>query len=262
MPATQSLAENTSTGKKTISFLLDTNFGLPTDKEPWNKILKDLNITTDGSSNDLVMIDAEIAAHRPDLAYIPIADFHRLLRKGDTYYRGFVIGTSKFTGSTDLPSVLVVRQDDPATGLDSLEGATYGYINKSCSSSYFPPAILLQKQGKKLDQFLKIKPVKPWQGQIDAVVAKEVRATLVPEDVWKTTPENAQTTKVIGRYDTAKPGLIVVRQDFDEKVGKTLLDALVAWAPKWEGVYGPFKPYYLADVFSFYHDLDQLPADF
>ena len=38
-----------------------------------------------------------------------------------------------------MPSVLVVRKDDPAESLMDLEGATYGYINKSCTSSYFPP---------------------------------------------------------------------------------------------------------------------------
>jgi ABC-type phosphate/phosphonate transport system substrate-binding protein len=94
-----------------------------------------------------------VARHEPDIAFMPIADFHRLVAKGDDYYRGFAIATSKFTGTTNLPSVLVVRKDDPAASLNDLEGARYGYINKSCSSSYFPPAILLQKHGKKLDDF-------------------------------------------------------------------------------------------------------------
>jgi len=53
-----------------------------------------------------------------------------------------------------------------------------------------PPAILLGQQGKKFDDFLNIVPTASWQGQIDAVIAKQVRATMVPEDTWRTNPAN------------------------------------------------------------------------
>ena len=78
---------------------------------------------------------------------------------------------------------------------------------------------------------------------------------------WKTTPGNAQHTRIIGRYDNAKPALIVARQDLDEEVGKKLLAALVAWMPKWQAVFGAFRPYYYADVQAYFHDLNGLPAD-
>ena len=84
---------------------------------------------------------------------------------------------------------------------------------------------------------------------------------MVPGDTWRTNAANAQTTKIIGRYDNATPALVVVRQDLDEPLGKALLDALVSWVPKWEAVYGAFRPFYYADVQSFFHDLDQLPPD-
>lgn len=239
-------------------FLLDKNLGLTVDEEPWPGILSRARIQT-VQTTDLPYLDHMVAKHEPDIAFMPIADFHRLIAKGDDYYRGFAIATSKFTGTTNLPSVLLVRNDDPAAGLNDLEGARYGYINKSCSSSYFPPAILLQKQGKKLDDFLELVPALAWQGQIDAVVSKEVRATMVPEDVWKTTETNARDTKIIGRYDSATPALVVVRQALDEAISKTLLDALVSWVPKWDAVYGAFRPYFYADVHHFFHDLDQLP---
>jgi hypothetical protein len=239
-------------------FLLDKNLGLTVDDEPWPRILSDAGIKA-VQTTDLPHLDRMAAKHEPDVVFLPIADFHRLVAKGDDYYRGFAIATSKFTGTTNLPSVLVVRKDDPAKGLQDLEGSKYGYINKSCSSSYFPPAILLQQHGRKLDEFLEIIQTKAWQGQVDAVVAQEVRATMVPEDVWRTYPQNAQNTKVIGRYDVATPGLIVARHDLDEALRKLLLDALVRWVPKWEAVYGAFRPFYYADVHHFFHDLDQLP---
>jgi phosphonate transport system substrate-binding protein len=84
---------------------------------------------------------------------------------------------------------------------------------------------------------------------------------MVLEDVWKATPENAETTKIIGRYDNCKPPVVIARRSLDEGTRGTLLDALVCWAPDWNGIFGGLKPYYYADVHPFFHDLDQLPAD-
>ncbi len=242
-----------------LQFLLDTNLGLLADQKPWVDLLPRLGIKP-VSTTDLPELDRSVAAHEPDICFMPIADYHRLTAKGDRFYRGFALATSKFTGTTNLPSVLVVRNDDPADSLDDLAGATYGYINTSCSSSYFPPYILLEKKGRNAADFLKMQPVPAWQGQIDAVVAGTVRATMVPEDVWKTTPDNAEVTRIIGRYDEATGAVVVARESLDDDVARSLLDALVSWQPAWEAVYGAFRPYYFADVQHFFHDLDRLPA--
>jgi len=53
----------------------------------------------------------------------------------------------------------------------------------------------------------------------------------------------------------------VARQDLDEEVGKKLLADLVACMPKWQAVFGAFRPYYYADVQAYFHDLNGLPAD-
>jgi phosphonate transport system substrate-binding protein len=243
----------------TLSFVLDQNLGLPAGDEPWKTTLTAAGIAAH-QTTDLASIDRALAEHQPDIAYVPTADFHRLVRSGDQHYRGLAIATSKFTGDPRQSSLLVVRNDDPATGLDDLAGADYGYINTSCTSSYFPPAILLTRQGKTWDKFLHFVPVAAWQGQIDAVVARQVRATMVLEDVWKATPENAENTKIIGRYDNCKPPVVIARKNLDEGTCGTLLDALVAWEPDWNGVYGALKPYYYADVHPFFHDLDELPV--
>lgn len=100
-----------------------------------------------------------------------------------------------------MPSVLVVRADDPAVGIDDLRGASLGYINTSCSSSYFCPAIVLNERGANLADFFDLRSTAPWQGQIHAVTSGAVRATMVVEDVWRTTPANGSDTKIIGRYD-------------------------------------------------------------
>lgn len=238
-------------------FLLDTNLGLALADAPWPEVLATHEIAAI-ETTDLAKLDAMMAAHEPHLAFLPIADFHRLLAAGDTHYRGLAIATSKFTGTTNLPSVLVVRKDDPATVLDDLEGARCGYINTSCSSSWFSPAILLHAVGKSLTRFFDMVPTLPWQGQIDAVVAGAVRATMLPEDVWLTEPANARTTRIVARYDNATPALVVARHDLDPAVAAALLEALVTWVPRWENVYGAFRPFFRADIHRFFHDLDQL----
>ena len=242
-----------------LSFVLDRNLGLPACEEPWTSILSAAGIAAEETA-DLAVIDQQLAEHRPDVAYIPTADFHRIVRSGDQHYRGLAIATSKFTGVPRQTSLLVVRADDPATGLGDLAGADYGYINTACTSSYFSPAILVNRIGKRLDTFWHCELVPAWQGQIDAVIAGKVRATMVLEDVWKTTPANAETTKVIGEYDNCKPPVVIVRANLDAGTCRTLLDALLAWEPDWSGIYGGLKPYYYADVHPFFHDLDQLAA--
>ena len=243
-----------------LKFLLDSNLGLTITQGPWPEFCRQNGIQTE-ESTDLVLIDHAMDRHEFDIGFVPIADFLRLIGRGDHHYRGLALATSKFTGQTALPSVLVVRADDPATGFADLSGANYGYINKSCSSSYFAAAVVLHQAGQRLDEFLEIVPVPAWQGQVDAVIAGQVRATMVPEDVWRTNPANATQTKVIGRYENARAAVVIVRQTLDLETTPKLLDALVAWMPHWEAVYGAFRPYYFADVQSFFHDLMQLPGD-
>jgi phosphonate transport system substrate-binding protein len=241
------------------SFLIDDNLGLHPDEKPWCEFLPRVGITTT-TTTDLPELDRCVAAHEPDIVFMPIADFHRVWAAGDRYYRGFAIVTSKFTGGTELPSVLVVRKDDPASCLADLTGASFGYINRSCTSSYFALAILLQRIGLSLGDVGDLRPTRPWQGQIDAVVSGDVRATIVLEDVWKSTPANVETTKIIGRYDDATGAVVVVREGLDEGVLHALLDALVAWQPKPEAIFGGFKPFADSDVAHFFADLDQLPT--
>ncbi|MDG4665572.1 PhnD/SsuA/transferrin family substrate-binding protein [Mycobacterium sp. 236(2023)] len=244
-----------------MEFLVDSNLGLPVDEKPWSDILAGLGITTT-LTNDLEYLDRRVERHEPDVVFMPIADFHRLLQSGDTFYRGFVLVTSRITGSTNLPSVLVVRSDDPAQSIEELRGATLGYINTSCSSSYFCPAIVLHSLGEELRDFFDTVPTAPWQGQIDAVIDGTVRATMVVEDIWRATPSNAVATKVIGRYDDATGAVIVIRDGVDDSVRAGLLEALLAWQPRADALFGPFTRYRDDGLAAFFADMDRLPAGF
>ena len=244
-----------------MEFLVDSNLGLPVHEKPWSDILAKLGMTTT-LTNDLEELDRSVARHEPDIVFMPISDFHRLLATGDTYYRGLVLVTSKLTGSTKLPSVLVVRDDDPADSIKDLRGAPFGYINTSCSSSYFCPAIVLATLGENLNDFFDLRETAPWQGQIDAVIDTTVRATMVVEDIWRATPSNAHATKIVGRYDNATGAVVVVGEDIDGRVAAGLLDALVTWQPAPDALFGPFTRYRDEDVAAFYADMERLPAGF
>jgi ABC-type phosphate/phosphonate transport system substrate-binding protein len=243
-----------------ITFVLDKNLNLPTDQEPWVGMLKAAGIKAHATT-DLVHVDQLLVDNGPDIAYIPGGDFCKLILKGNPHYQGLVIATSKFTGEPYQRTLLVVRKDDPANSIDDLAGSTYGYMNKSCSSSYFPPAVMLNRQGKNFEQFLKIVEVPGWQNRVDAVVAKKIRSTMILDDVWKMTPSNEQTCKIIGEMDDCPPAILAVNKRLDiETVGK-LREQALSYIPSWQTVYGAFRSYNYADVQSFTHYLSELPAD-
>lgn len=244
-----------------MEFLVDSNLGLPVDEKPWADILAALGITTT-LTNDLRRLDRSVERHEPDVVFMRIADFHRLLASGDTCYRGLAIVTSRVTGSTNLPSVLMVRHDDPAQSIEDLRGATFGYINTSCSSSYFCPAIVLNERGDDLADFFDLRVTAPWQGQVDAVLDGTVRATMVVEDIWRATPSNADRTKIVGRYDDATGAVVVIRDGVDQAVHDALRDALLTWQPRPDALFGPFARYRDDDVAAFFADMERLPDGF
>ncbi|MGF6771917.1 ABC-type phosphate/phosphonate transport system substrate-binding protein [Paraburkholderia sp. GAS199] len=243
-----------------LMFLLNRNLDFPITAEPWTSLLAKAGMDAEATT-DIPRMNQLLEAGRPDMAYVPGAGFCVMMRKGNAHYRALVIATSKFSGRPAQRTLLVVRHDDPASKLDDLEGSTYGYLNRSCSSSFFPPAIMLNEKGKKLDTFFKLKQVAGWQERVDAVIAQSVRATMILDDVWKMTPANEQTTKVIGEYDACVPAVLIVRKDLNPGIIATFQDHLLSYRPDWNNVYGAFRPFYFADIQTFFHQLCQLPDD-
>jgi phosphonate transport system substrate-binding protein len=243
------------------TFLMDQNLGIHPNQQPWKGLFAGADIDA-VSTTDLARAEKMFADHEADIAYLPSAVLHRLYAKSDQHYRGLLVSTSKFTGGPSMRVLLVVGKNDPATSLDDLAGAKYGYINRSCSSTYFPPSILLARQNQRLDDYFDLVVIdvgETWQELNEAVVSQKIRATMVLEDVWKTFPENAETTKVIGQYDGSMGPVVSVSVDFDEEKATLLSDVFLQFSPRWDAVYGGYKPFYLADMHHWFHDLDQLP---
>jgi phosphonate transport system substrate-binding protein len=84
---------------------------------------------------------------------------------------------------------------------------------------------------------------------------------MILEDVWKMKPNNTKLAKVIGEYFPCVPAILVIRKDLDPMIVNTLREYLLSYVPDWMNVYGAFRPYYFADVQTFYHQLSQLPED-
>jgi len=246
--------------KQNLTFLLNKNLDFPVAEEPWTSLLSEAGMNAEVTT-DIPGMNRQLEAGSPNMAYVPGAGFCVMMRKGNPHYRGLVIATSKFSGQPAQRTLLVVRHDDQANNLDDLEGSTYGYLNRSCSSSFFPPAIMLNEKGKKLETFFELKQVAGWQDRVDAVVAKSIRATMILEDVWKMMPANVQVTKVIGEYDTCVPAVLIVRKDLSPEVATTFREHLLSYMPDWNNVYGAFRPFYFADIQTFYHQICQLPED-
>ena len=99
-----------------------------------------------------------------------------------------------------------------------------------------------------------------WQNRVDAVVSREIRATIILQDVWNDTPENTTEAKVIGQFDPCPPAVLLTGQRLEEKTRSLLRDSLLRYIPDWEGVYGAFRPYSYADVQTFVHYMRGLPA--
>src|ERR1700756_5544271 len=129
----------TTMAKQNLTFLLNRNLDFPVSDEPWTSLLSEAGMEADVTT-DIPGMNRLLAAGGPDMAYVPGAGFCVMMRKGNPHYRGLVIATSKFTGQPAQRTLLVVRNDDQAQSIDDLEGSTYGYLNRSCSSSFFPPA--------------------------------------------------------------------------------------------------------------------------
>lgn len=240
-----------------LTFILNGNLDFPIASEPWQSVFAAEGIAAEATT-DLAKIDELLATGGPAIAYVAGASFCVMLQKDNPHYSGLVIATSKFTGQAAQRTLLIVRHDDPATSLDDLEGSEYAYLNRSCSSSFFPPSILLQQKGKQIDAFFNLKQVAGWQARIDAVVAGSVRSTMILEDVWKMTLKNTEVAKAIGEYFPCVPAVLIVRKDLDTKVRDSLREEFLNYIPNWSNVYGAFRPFYFADVQTFYHQLGLL----
>ncbi len=180
-----------------FSGAFDANLDFPFTDPAWETFSRSVRCAVT-SYTDLDDLTGALKQGLFDFSYLPSASLF-FLRSAP--YRGIASALTPITKSHAQSSVLVVAKSNPSPHWSDLRGKRLGYINTYCTTSYFAPSILLSRSGLSLSQFFDAFPVAAWQGQIDAVVAGHIDATMVYEDVWLARPENATNTRILARVD-------------------------------------------------------------
>jgi phosphonate transport system substrate-binding protein len=208
-------------------FIMDGNLGLAVKSPEWAQFL-DKNKMKVASFTDLDKMSAEIRKNQAVFCYVPTAN-HFYLRS-DADYQPIANAIFASNNTFKMSSVLVVPKDSPVTSLAQLKGKHYGRINAYCTSSYFSVAILLYRNGYSIHNFFsEISDVPAWQGQIDAVIAGTIDATMVQEDVWHSLPSNAEKTKIIGRIDNLPSPLVLGATNAPEALKADFMKLLLSY---------------------------------
>jgi phosphonate transport system substrate-binding protein len=237
---------------------LDANLEFPAEDPGWAAYFRGQGCRI-ASYTDLDQLTALLLRHEPDFCYLPSANCYFL--RGDLAYRGIVSACSARTRLPEQSSVLVVASSSPATDWRALRGARLGYINTYCTTSYFAPAILVAREGLALDSYFHAFAVAPWQGQIDAVAAGEIDATMVYEDVWLARPDNAAHTKVIARLDDLPTPAVIARAQGREAFVADLTKRLLATPPAApNALYSGFNDFQEGRMARFFAELERLPG--
>jgi phosphonate transport system substrate-binding protein len=187
------------------------------------------------------------------IAYLPAANYFYV--RENPWYEPLASALYAADGTPDLTSVLVVRAADDVTELGQLRGGTLGYAHKYCTTSYFAPALLLHDHGASIaDFFERLDVVAPYEGQIEAVLDGRIDATMVQEDVWRKTPENARTTSVIARKEHLPTPLLVVEASADAGLKRDLTQLVLSNRPAItpNTLFSGFVPYRRRQVDEFF----------
>jgi ABC-type phosphate/phosphonate transport system substrate-binding protein len=234
---------------------LDANLQFPEDGRFWASYLEGCEVE---HYTDLAALTERLVRHDLDASYLPAANCFFL--RGDKGYRGLASARSARSKAPYQSSVLIVAKSSPAADWRALEGARIGYINTFCTTSYFAPAILLAREGLALETFFDAFPVAPWQGQIDAVVAGAIDATMVYEDVWRARADNAERTKVIARLDDLPTPVFIGRSD--EAFVSRFEEKLVAFDGRATSgtLYAGFSPYQGERMERFFAEIARIPG--
>jgi ABC-type phosphate/phosphonate transport system substrate-binding protein len=211
------------------------------------------------SYTDLDVLTSALSQRLFDFSYLPSANCYFLQ---SAPYRGIVSALTPITKRESQSSLFVVAKSNPAMHWSELRGKRLGYINTYCTTSFFAPSILLARDGIVMTSFFHAFPVAPWQGQIDAVLADVIDATMVYEDVWLAKPANAVNTKVLARIDALPTPPVIVSTSLDAGLSDRLKTALLHMTSvvAADACYAGFTGYQDGLMQRFFADMAALPG--
>ncbi|MFA6916120.1 MAG: PhnD/SsuA/transferrin family substrate-binding protein [Parachlamydiales bacterium] len=243
--------------REQIIFALDKNLGFPIEDPKWQAFFNKHNIVLNHYL-DMKKMTADLQQNPIGLSYLPTANYY-YLRNNESYTP---VANALFTANqtSHISSVLVVSKKSNINSLDELKDKRLGYINLFCTSSYFAPAILLWQNHYSIDNFFsKLQEVGAWQRQVDAVIAGEIDATMVQEDIWHKLPENAEKTEILGKVDNLPSPLLICSKQLDQKIKDELTALLFHYTPKAspEALFNGFIPYHGELVHAFFDNSEK-----
>jgi ABC-type phosphate/phosphonate transport system substrate-binding protein len=228
-----------------MKLIHDSNLGFPVEQKQWRNFFTQGQCEVSGTNN-IELISQNLESDNNLFAYIPVACLYENRKVQDT--QGLVSATLGKGGASTTSSVLIVKRDAKLRELRDLRGKTYGRINQYCTSSHFAPAIFLSDQGFSFQDFfgeivdVSVSPGN-WQNQIDQVIQGVIDATMVDENTWLASPNNADQTEIIGRIDGLPCPIIISKSIADPIFFNAFKEALLSSARDTSVMFSGFTPY-------------------
>jgi phosphonate transport system substrate-binding protein len=212
-----------------LTFAYDGNFRFDIEDPAWKHFFDGHHVRP-VRYDDMAELTEALTGSVQTVSYLPAANYFYV--RDNRSYEPVASALYAAEDTANLTSVLVVRFSSAATELEHLRGGRLGYAHPYCTTSYFAPALLLHERGDSIaDFFDRIVVVPPYEGQIDAVVDGRIDATMVQEDVWRKTPDNARTTRVIARKDHLPTPLVIVDANADPGLKRDLGRVVLSHRP-------------------------------
>lgn len=252
MTAHDSPQPHASTSGPSPTLAHDSNLGLPVEDPAWREFLDRHGIQV-AAYDDMAQLTVDLKQSVKACAYLPAANYFYF--RDDPAYEPVASALYAADQTPRFSSLLVVAKSSGITALDQLRGRRLGYVHRYCTSSYFAPALVLLENHAALADFLAaLIPVPPYQGQIDAVVAGRVDATMVQENVWLSTPANAEATRVITRKDDLPSPLVIIGANTSGEFKRDLRQLLFSHRPRITPttLFSGFVPYQRQQVEEFF----------
>ena len=234
-----------------LTFAYDGNFRFDVDDPAWREFFERRDVLP-VRYDDMAKLTEALTASVQTVSYLPAANYFYI--RASPSYEPLASAVYAAQNILSLSSLLVVRASSEVTELAQLRGASLGYAHEYCTTSYFAPALLLSKNGYSIaDFFGQLTKVPAYEGQIDAVVAGQIDATMVQEDVWSKHAAYAQTTRVIARKVNLPTPLVIVDANADADLKRDLSEVVFSHRPAItaETLFAGFAPYQREQVGDF-----------